>query len=212
MSTQVESSSGNVASLRELMRGRPTLAAVAAHLEALPRHARVHEIRALTANQVRDLWQLATAAAPLTVDDMAPASLPPFQAVSWQGRNSMPAFAVMEKRFFRDREGQVWGCNVQGMEWATGPGYFALGPHPERQGELLIDYSRLPSLAPPGWPAITPNSRGLSFLVFHNLRDEMRRVCEGVVIGKATRNGKETGLAGAIWHQYFAMALQDAPH
>lgn len=210
MTSQVASTPGNAASLRELMGGRPTLAAVAAHLEALPRAERKRELRNLTAHQVRELWQLASAAAPLAVEDMVPSSKAAFEGVSWQGRNSLPSFAVMEKRFFRDRDGVVWGYNHQDMLWLTGPGYFATVPHPDRPGEVLIDYARVPTLAPPGWPAITPNNRAGSFLVYHNLRDEMRRVCEGVIIGKATRGGKETGLAGAIWHQYFTMALQDS--
>src|SRR5207302_8830656 len=95
--------------------------------------------------------------------------------------------------------GAVVGYNHQSMSWFTGPGYFTVVPAMgERAGELLFDYTRVPQCTPQGddddddgWPPVKPNSSGLSKLVYGNLNDFCRRVSRDVIIGSATRFGKD---------------------
>jgi len=201
MTTQVATSSS--ASLKLLMQGRPTLAAVAAALEPLSRAERAVQVRALPGRHLGELWTLAQAGGELHVGEVVPPTTDPFKVLIWAGKNSLPAFSIFEKRVFRDQAGRVWGYNHQSMSAFTGPGYFSVVAHPERSGEVLFDYTRIPDTAPPGWPAIKSNARGISYLVYHQLKDEMRRVCSGVLIGKAFKGGKDMG-------QYFALVVQDA--
>jgi hypothetical protein len=201
MNTQAAPGSAGPA-LHQMLKGTPTLAAVAAHLEPLSVERRAQEAAQLGLGALVALWELASAAAPLAVSDVLPATREPFKPLHWAGKNSLPLFSHFEKRFYRDEAGRVWGYNHQAVALAgavTGPGYFAVTPHRDNGDQVLVDYARLPERAPPGWPPITSNSRGLSYLVFHGLEDSLRRVCDGVVIGKANKAG-----------QYFSLVRLEA--
>jgi hypothetical protein len=166
-----------------------TLAQLAAHLDALDAEGRVREIRQMPGRLQERVWKLAQEAAPLTLDDLVPPG--EGQEVILAGKNSLPMFTWFEKRFTR-LSGKIVGYNDQTMSFVTGPGYFTVvpGPPPERQKELLIDYTQLPTEKLAAWPAIKSNSSGLSRFVYHNLHDYLRRVSRDVVIGEATRMGK----------------------
>jgi hypothetical protein len=84
----------------------------------------------------------------------------------------------------------VVGYNHQTTSWFTGPGYFTLVPSPHETRELRVDYTKVPSTTPPGWPAVKPNDRGLSNLIYKNLYDYLRFVSRDVAIGFATRLDK----------------------
>ncbi len=173
--------------LKALLSGPSTLAAVAAHLENLPVSERVRQVQDLHSAQLEALWDVARAASPLTVGDVVPSNRAPFMPVRWLGRNSLPAVSLEERRFYRDQHGRVWGHHnqpIRALEMLVGPGYFAVTAHPENPEQVQVDYTKLPDTAPPGWPAITANDRGLSFFIFGNQHDALRRVCDGVVIGK----------------------------
>jgi hypothetical protein len=58
---------------------------------------------------------------------------------------------------------------------------------------VLVDYTRVPPSAPPGWPAVRGNERGLSRFVYGFMVDRLRRVSEHVTIGSAARHGREFG-------------------
>jgi hypothetical protein len=64
---------------------------------------------------------------------------------------------------------------------------------PERPREILIDYTRVPEVAPEGWPAVKDNTRGGGKLVYGGMHDFCRRVSSTVIIGAATRQGKMIG-------------------
>jgi hypothetical protein len=121
----------------------------------------------------------------------------------WAGKNTMPLFSVFEKRFFRDRAGRIWGWNHQVMSPVTGPGYFLVRAHPDHADELLFDYTQLPREVPASLPPVKDNGAGFSYFVYRNLMDEMRRVCDGVIVGRATNNPFARG-------QYFALVRQQA--
>ena len=166
-----------------------TLAELAAHLDALDAESRVREIRDMPGQLQQRVWELAAGAAPFTLDDLVPPA--DGGQVVLAGKNSLPMFTWFEKRFARVG-GKVVGYNFQSMSWVTGPGYFTCvpAPQPERQKEVLIDYTQVPSEKLAEWPAIKSNSGGFSRLVYHNLHDYLRRVSRDVVIGEATRMGK----------------------
>jgi hypothetical protein len=168
-----------------------TLANLAEHLDALDAEARVREIREMPGRLQLRVWQLAGEAAPYTLDDLVPAALGEGKPVILAGKNSLPMFTHFEKRFARVG-GKVVGYNHQPMSWITGPGYFTVvaATQPERQKELLIDYTQIPDAGADGWPKIKSNSSGLSYFVYHKLHDYLRRVSRDVVIGEATRMDK----------------------
>jgi hypothetical protein len=166
-----------------------TLEEVAASLDAMGAGGRIAAVRELTPQEMVRLFQLAAGAAPLAVDDLV-AGLAEGSSAVFMGKNSLPAHTAMEKRFTRHR-GEVVGYNVQSLSFATGPGYFtcvaAVG---ERTKEVLLDYTRVPQSAPPGWPQPRSNARGISLFVFNKLNDYLRRVARDVVIGLTTKDGK----------------------
>jgi hypothetical protein len=118
--------------------------------------------------------------------------VPAGQTVIFAGKNSLPAFTWFEKRFAR-QGGDLIGYNHQSISWLTGPGYFTVVPASNRPGELLIDYTKVPASGPAEWPAVKPNSAGLSRFIYNNLHDYLRRVSRDVVIGEATRLDKPMG-------------------
>ncbi len=176
--------------------GRP-LAEISAFLDSLDGAARVATCRAMPGRLQAALWKLCQGAPPVTVDDMVShevdgqeVAAAPGQTVIWAGKNSLPLFTLFEKRFARLGDAVV-GYNHQSISWLTGPGYYTCVIKPERPSEVLFDYTQIPSTTPPDeWPAVKPNTRGLSFFVYRNMHDYCRRVARGVVLGEATRLGK----------------------
>lgn len=163
---------------------------IAAHLDALNPGERVRQCRALCGRKMRRLYDLASAAAPLEIEALVSGVMAEGETVRFAGKNSLPVFSTFEKHFARLR-GEVIGINVQPLSFATGPGYFTIaksGPQ-----ELLFDYTRVPNLVPPGWPAPRGNMLGLSRFVFGGMLDYNRRVARDVIIGCATRGGRPMG-------------------
>ena len=74
---------------------------------------------------------------------------------------------------------------------------------PEGTGETAkepyFDYTATPPAFPEGWPSYVPNDRGLSKAVFMNLKDYMRPVARGVIVGRAFKKGAPEG-------SYFVLA------
>jgi hypothetical protein len=173
---------------------RVELREVSALLDGLSPEARVHATLAMRAREQRALWHAAAGVYEITAEHLVPFGLPAETTVRHFGRNTMPAFSRFEKRFYRTAQGDVFGANFQTMSPLTGPGYFRARARPE-QRELLLDGARdaLPAHAPSGWPAIVPNERGFSRLVYGFLVDHLRRVSEHVTIGEPVRHGKPLG-------------------
>jgi hypothetical protein len=163
---------------------------LAAHLDALDTDARVRECRALSGKLQKRLWEACAGAPAFTLDDLVPQSTGDKQII-YAGKNSLALFSHFEKRFVR-QDGAVVGYNFQSMSWLTGPGYFTVVQgEGDRARELWFDYTRVPSRAPAGWPPVKANTGGFAKMVYGNLWDYCRRVSRDVIIGKATRLGKE---------------------
>lgn len=181
--------------LRDLLHGASVdLPRVRAFLDGLDHDARVHAVCSLRGREQGGLWRAAERVYEIPVEHLVPASVAANTPVRHFGRNTMPAFSVFEKRFYRNERGELFGANFQTMSPLTGPGYFRVCPHPDRR-EIVLDGDRaqLPTSAPPGWPAIVPNERGFSRFVYGFLTDTLRKVSEHVSIGMPARHGKPLG-------------------
>jgi hypothetical protein len=175
---------------------------LAATSDALDPAQRVEAIRALTARDLARLWEIAEElTAAVALDFLLAPDVTPGHTAEWIGKNSLPMFSHFTKRFTRgEAAGTLVGQNTGAMEWLTGPGYFIATVRPETPSELLIDYTRVPTAPPPGWPKVRPNESGISRLVFGNMHDYLRPIGEHLAIGAAfTTAGKFRG-------QYFALA------
>jgi hypothetical protein len=181
--------------------------AVAQLLDSLSHAARVEAIRSLGRSQQRRLYAAAEGFLPLRLTDLVPPGVADLTPVRHIGRNTLPAFNDFQKRFCRPagadaaKPGELYGFNFQSLQWLTGPGYFVATEDPSRP-EVWIDYRRIPPEAPPGWPALRSNERGVGRLVYGFMVDTLRRVSEHVSIGSAARNGKELG-------SWFVLCRQD---
>jgi hypothetical protein len=172
---------------------RPTIAplALAGALDGLAPADRLSAVADLRRKELAALFEAAADNAALALTDLVPAATAPLVEVIHDGKNSLPMFTRFQKRFCRpagDDLGELWGYNEQDLRTVTGPGYFVV--HHARPGQLVVDYRRLPPEAPPGWPRILPNSARLSRFIYDGTVDVLRRVSEGVAIGRAFKGDK----------------------
>jgi len=182
-------------SLRALLRDGADREAIASYLNSLSREERYEQALGLGGKDVGRLYDACTDGPVLSLDDLVPADLPADAVVIHQGRNSLPAFSSFQKRFTRTKGDDVIGYNHQTMAFATGPGFFVVQPGADDAdvpGELYFDYTAAPSRndIPAAWPAFKPNDAGISNLVYKNMKDYMRSVAEGVMVGTAYKLGK----------------------
>jgi hypothetical protein len=171
---------------------------VARVLDSMSHAERVRAVRSVGRAEQRRLYEAVAGFRALQLVDMVGASVPALQPVRHHGRNTLPAFTHFEKRFCRPPDAdpsapdRLWGYNETRVAWLVGPGYFVLRPDASR-GELLVDYTQLPSARPPAWPEIRPNDRGLSRFVYGFMIDTLRGVSQHVTVGSAARHGKDLG-------------------
>lgn len=160
---------------------------IAAHLDALSPRERVAECLALPGKLEPKLFELVKGAGALDVDDFVGATC---ETVIYELKNNLPVFNVSQKRFYKPEEGEIVGYNHTTGLAATfaGPGYFFAKNGDD--GELVFDYTRLPTLQPEGWPEIRPNTGLIPGLTYGNMLDYVRRVSKHTVIGAAYKGGK----------------------
>lgn len=173
---------------------QPDLAAIARHLDALDGAARVAEVVSLSARAQARLFEAAAGFRPMTLESLVPAGTPPMTGVPHEGRNSLWAFRRFAKVFYRPDDAsagrELFGYNRTGWVVSTfvGPGYYVA--YPDRPGEVLVDYLRLPPRPLPGGPRILSNSARISLVVYNQTQDVLRGVSEHVSIGRAYRRGR----------------------
>lgn len=180
--------------LRELLDdAAPQMRAIESHLDGLGAENRIAEIRSLGRAHQSRLFDAASGHRNISLHDIVPADREPMDEVVHDGKNSLPAFNLFAKAFVRPpaEANELWGYNRTGgfIETIVGPGYFVAYPH-EVQGEILIDYRRIPPERPNHWPALLPNSARLSKLVYADTQDVLRGVSRHVSIGRAIKAGK----------------------
>jgi hypothetical protein len=170
---------------------------------------RVAAVRSLGGADLRLLWRAAAGYRALRLTDLVPPQVAALAPVRHFGRNSMAAFTIFEKRFYRDNGANpaapelLFGANFQTMSPLTGPGYFVVEQEPNSP-ELRVDYRRLPEHTPADWPKIRANERGISRLVYGFMVDTLRGVSEHVTIGSAARNGRDIGA-------FFVLCREELP-
>ncbi len=182
--------------LRSLLRRGARGSDIAAYLDGLPASGRLAECMSVTGRGVRHLYEAVGDNPPLGLEDVVPADCPEATAIIYEGRNSLPTFSRFQKRFARLGSGEVIGYNHQLWSFVTGPGYFVVkppSPDADVPEELWFDYIAVPAEIPPGWPPFRPNSLGLSRLVYMGMKDYIRRVADGVLVGKAYKQGRAQG-------------------
>ncbi len=174
---------------------RVDLPGLAWHLDSLPDAERARLTCALSARHQAMLFEAALAFVPLSLDFFVPEAAAPLTPVVHSGKNSLLMFTTFEKRFCKPEAGATslfgYNENPSAIKSVTGPGYFVCY---EIQGsEVLIDYTQVPAVdvpKPDGWPAIRPNSAGMSRYIYNGTQDTMRGVSRHVSIGRAARAGK----------------------
>ena len=168
---------------------------------------RLLHIRGLNKKTQKSLYILAASSEPLTLDYFVPADQDNTEIIH-EGKNSLPAFTLFQKRFCRRDDGVVVGYNHGSTMNIVGPGYFiaqnTAGHNEwEDKGSVVIDYYTVPKDKPlASWPAVKGNGKGLQRLVYYKMHDFMRKVSNHVSIGVAYKNGSYSG-------NYFVLCRQD---
>jgi hypothetical protein len=183
--------------IRELLRApQVDRAAIAEVFEAAPPKERVAITEALDGKEQEKLWH-AAAGGPVSIAEMVPREVGPLRPVIFHGKNSLPAFTRFQKRFCRPSASvardELWGYNHQPTTWLaplTGPGYFT-AYDADGLGGVAVDYTRIPPAKPADWPEIHDNRYRLSRFIYNGTIDYLRRVSQHLLIGRATRAGKE---------------------
>jgi hypothetical protein len=173
-------------------------------LDGLGHEGRVHTVRGWSKKRQSALFEAAKGHRPIGLDFLVPASMGPLVEVIHEGKNTLPVFTHFKKRFAK-LEGEdftVGGYNHQTLSGVTGPGYFvvALGEG-EHEGELAIDYTKVPKTKPASWPELRPNDGGLASLVYGGMIDYLRAISAHVSIGRAYK--------GKAMDAWFALVRKD---
>jgi hypothetical protein len=189
--------------LKRMIRGQAEPRTISAYLDQLPEPSRIAASRSLDGRLQRALYAMFEGVLALRLRDVVPEHVPDLTPVRHFGRNSMPLFTHFEKRFYRisGNTTELAGANFHALQPLTGPGYY-MAVEDLEHGELLVDYRRVPAVAPQGFLPIAPNTGLRNGTVFGNLIDRVRRVSEHVSIGSASKQGKELG-------SYFTLCRQE---
>lgn len=174
-------------------------------LDGLGHEGRVHTIRTWTKHHQQALFEAAKGYMPLDLDFLVPSGVGPLVPVIHEGVNTLPMFKRFQKRFVKlDRSAfPIGGYNHQSMQALTGAGYFGVTKgEGEHEGELVIDYSKIPTQKPASWPELKSNEGGLAGIVNGGMIDYLRGLSSHVSIGVAYKDGKHR-------NQWFALVRQD---
>jgi hypothetical protein len=182
---------------------------LAEFLDGLDHAGRIAAMDATSKAQQRTLWGLVQDAPPITMEHFVPAKVAGGIEVIHHGRNTLPVFRTFQKRFTRSTDDDtIFGYNEGFTRKFIGPGYFVARQSDgnaawERRGAVFVDYFDVPTCSVPAhWPAVKPNNSGLQVLVYHQMRDFMRRVSEHVSIGMAFKVEKDM-------NSWFTLVRQD---
>lgn len=162
------------------------LATLAAELDAATWDERLAWVRGLGRREQYALYALAEGS-PVRVGELVRGD----RVVRHYGRNGLgPGFNRFEKRFARlgrvvvgYNANEFWRPIAGLAARVTGPGHFTACDSPEVEGEVWIDYRRIPTERHPEFPPLASNEEGLPALVFGDLVDVLRRVSSDVLVG-----------------------------
>jgi hypothetical protein len=179
--------------LTSLIETHADLPRLSKDLDEIGHAARVWSVRRWTRDDMRILFDAAKGFRPVTLDHFVPASTPALVEVVHDGKNSLPAHTLFDKRFCRPKAAaggeRLFGYNHHSLSAFSGPGFFVVRPSMD-PGEVLIDYTIVPDAAPPGWPRIVASDAGFGRFVYGGTIDVMRGLSAQVSIGRATSQGR----------------------
>jgi hypothetical protein len=174
-------------------------------LDGLGHEGRVHAIRGWGRKRQEAIFDAVKGFRPVDLDFLVPPSIGVAVEVIHEGQNTLPMFSHFQKRFCKMTEGatELAGWNHQSMEAFTGPGYFLASKGTgEHEGEIVFDYTKVPSTKPDAWPEIRKNEGGIAGLVNGGMIDYLRGISAHVSIGVAYKDGKHRG-------QWFTLVRKD---
>jgi len=185
--------------LTELAQKNASADDIETHLSELPSQQRVAECASFPGRLMPQLFKKIRQRGELNIQQFVGDTK---QTAIYELKNSLPVFNLSQKRFYRPATGEVVGYNHTGtLSRLTGPGYFfALNGD---DGELVFDYTRLPSYRPPGWPSILPNTGLVAGPTYGGMLDYVRYLGPHTVLGAAFRDGKPR-------HAYFLLTRSAA--
>jgi hypothetical protein len=177
---------------------------IAELLDGLGHEGRVHTIHTWGRRQQSALFEAAKGFRPIDLSHLVPSGvLVPFEH---QGFNTVGAFSDFSKVFANvgtDAEPVIVGYNEGMWRAFSGPGYFsAANGEGEHQGEIVLDYRRIPTRKVDAWPPIRPNDGLIGSIAFGGMVDYLRGISTHVSIGTATKDGKSRNM-------WFALVRRD---
>ncbi len=163
-------------------------------LDTLGHLGRLDTVRGWNKSTQSRLFEAVKGFRPITLEHFVPSATEPLAEVIHHGKNTLPAWTHFQKRFAKPKDAeahkdQLWGYNHQDLSPLTGPGYFTTVPG-AAEGEVDIDYRKIPPEKPDAWPAIAPNGGIVPGLVYGGMVDVMRGISTHVSIGRAMKKGK----------------------
>jgi hypothetical protein len=177
-------------------------------LDGLGHAGRLETIRRWDGRMMKRLFEACKGSKPLTLSDFVPTTVEPLVEVIHHGKNSLPSFTHFQKRFCKPKEGdELWGYNYQDFAPVTGPGYYVMHLPEGREGadgEVDVDYRRIPTAKPDAWPPLAPNEAKLGRFVYAGMVDVMRGISQHVTIGRAMKGGK-------YMNAWFVLCREDRP-
>ena len=164
----------------------PDLATLAAKLDAATWDERLAWVRSLGRSEQYALYALAEGS-PVRASELVRGG----RVVRHYGRNGLgPGFNRFEKRFSTVGDvvvgynaNEFWAPVAGIAAWVTGPGHYTAYDSPEVEGEVWIDYRKVPTVRHPEFPPLSSNESGLPALVFGDMVDVLRRVSRDVFVG-----------------------------
>ena len=182
-----------MATLKEMLSSSLVkLPEVTLHLNNLNHPERIAQCMALGNKEQQKLWEIAEHSKPLSLEYVVPRDAPPLQFFPFEGKNSLPLFTRFQKVFYLDKDRNVCGYNNAGIGWLVGPGYYMCQMNPKApELEIQVDYTRIPTEHPQGWPEIKSNDVFPTMFVYGGTKDNLRWVSKDVVIGRAFKMGEK---------------------
>jgi hypothetical protein len=192
--------------LRNLIDSRHfDLARLSKDLDEIGHFARLWSVHQWTRADMARVWEAAKGFRAVHLNDLVPPSTPPLVEVIHDGKNSLPAFTVFQKRFCRPADPTVGdlliGYNHQSFSLVTGPGYYVARRSAEA-GELDLDHTILPKEKSHDWPPISSNDGLVRRFVYYGLVDVVRGLSSHVTIGRVKK--------GNWLDSWFVLVREDA--
>lgn len=173
-------------------------------LDGLGHEGRYHTVRTWSKKEMERIFDAVKGHKPVDLDFFCPVSEPKVEVIH-DLHNAMGLPGYTQKRFCKvpGDDATLAGWNATSTNIFTGPGYFsATKGTGEYEGELVVDYTKLPKDKDPRWPPIQENGGLIGGIVYGGMIDYVRGISSHVSIGKAYKGGKPRGF-------YFAMVRRD---